>query len=120
MIFNHGVSVDPVERLMSRLADSADVYVAADVDEGLYLKGLSDDIIKNRCEPFLLRAVVKEPGFPDLKEGEVIEGWCVARRSGYWLVYRPEDDSFYCFWGCDCSDLGAHGVYGAPLYCWSA
>jgi hypothetical protein len=35
-------------------------------------------------------------------------------------VYQPESDCFYCFWGTDLAALGAHGVFGSPLYCWSA
>lgn len=112
--------MSPAEKLMSRLSDSTGVYIAQDTDAKFYLKSLSDDIIKNKCEPFLVRAVVMEPGFPDMTEGSLIEGWCVARKDGYWLVYHPGNDTFYCFWGRDANDLGAHGVYGAPLYCWSA
>lgn len=112
--------MNPVEKLMSRLSDSAGVYVAANTDEESYLQGLSDDIIKNRCKQFWLRAVVMAPGIPGLNEGELIEAWCVAHRGGYWLVYHPEFDVFCCFWGQDANNLGAHGVYGEPLYCWSA
>jgi hypothetical protein len=35
-------------------------------------------------------------------------------------VYQRAQDRFYCFWGESPSNLGAHGVSGSPLYCWSA
>ena len=108
------------EKMMSELSDSTGVYIAPGTDAKFYLQCLSDDIIKNQCEPFLAKAVVVAPGFPDLAEGSFVEGWCVARKDGYWLVYHPGNDVFYCFWGSDVDDLGAHGVCGAPLYCWSA
>ena len=60
------------------------------------------------------------PGFPGARVGSVISGQCVAHRAGYWLVYQSEHDCFYCFWGSDSSNLGAHGVFGQPLYCWPA
>ncbi|HAV72647.1 MAG TPA: hypothetical protein DCX91_12345 [Stenotrophomonas sp.] len=74
--------------MMSELSDSTGVYIAPGTDEKFYLQCLSDDIIKNQCEPFLARAVVAAPGFPDLAEGSFTEGWCVARKDGYWLVYH--------------------------------
>lgn len=39
---------------------------------------------------------------------------------GKWLVYEAKRDEFMCFWGTSTSDLNAPGVFGAPLYCWSA
>lgn len=60
------------------------------------------------------------PGFPRTAVGSSISGQCVAHNAGYWLVYQPEQDRFYCFWGTDRNNLGAHGVFGSPLYCWSA
>lgn len=98
------------EKMMSKLSDSTGVYIAPDADAELYLQSLSDDIIKNKCEPFLVKAVVRAPGFPDLAEGSLIEGWCVARNGGYWLVYHSRNDVFYCFWGHSVDGLGAHGV----------
>jgi hypothetical protein len=35
-------------------------------------------------------------------------------------VYQPSENRFLCFWGTSPESLGAHGVVGNPLYCWSA
>jgi hypothetical protein len=111
---------DPLEVLKSRLGDGADVYVGRGVVAGDYLAGLAEDIQANVCEPFELHAIVMAPGFPDFSDGEEIAGLCVASSQGRWLVYRPEDDLFYAFWGKNKEKLGARGVFGSPLYCWSA
>lgn len=108
------------KRLESALHDASGVYVGDGVDRVSYLSGLAEDILEHRCEPFQLSAIALPPGFPDVANGSRISGWCVAANAGYWLVYQPDQDRFYCFWGTDPKNLGAHGVYGSPLYCWSA
>lgn len=110
----------PIEKLLRSLGDTAGVYVPPSVDEAMYLSDLAQDIRNNLCEPFEVSAIVMPPGFHDVAEGSVISGTCVARRDGYWLVYSPERDTFYCFWGEDEKHLGARGIIGSPLYCWSA
>ena len=118
---NDEADVDAMlERLETGLLDTSDVYVNQGVDPLAYFTALSDDIRRHKCAPFEVSAVVMPPGFPDIPVGTAITGWCVARREGYWLAYRPEDDCFYCFWGTGRDHLGAHGVFGSPMYCWSA
>jgi len=110
----------PIEALEAQLERNSDVYLGSDTDPELYLAALRSDIQLHRCEPVTVTATVMEPGFPEHAVGTVLSGVCVAERAGYWLVYRPEEDRFYCFWGQDRANLGAHGVSGSPLYCWSA
>ena len=107
-------------KLEASLSDTSDVYVNSGVGAQSYCSGLADSIRRSVCEPFQVTATVMPPGFSDLSVGSSISGWCVAHHAGYWLVYRPENDCFYCFWGEDPRTLGAHGVFGSPLYCWSA
>ena len=115
------VSNSLLTKLEAALADTSGVYVNTGVDAQAYLSGLAADIRAHVCTPFPLTATVMPPGFPDVDVGTAISGQCVAHNSsGYWLVYRPEQDQFYCFWGTDRGNLGAHGVFGSPLYCWSA
>ena len=106
--------------LENALADTAGVYVSSSVDKERYFLDLAFDIRSHTCTPFPLSATVMAPGFPDAVEGSMISGQCVAYRAGYWLVYQPQQDRFLCFWGTDQNALGAHGVFGSPLYCWSA
>ena len=112
--------VSPVERLLESLSDTAGVYVPPGEDEATYFADLAQDIRDNMCEPFEVSAVVMPPGFPNVAVGSFISGECVARRDGYWLVYSPEIDTFFCLWGEDEEHLGARGIFGSPLYCWSA
>ena len=109
-----------LDKLEAALSDTSDVYVNAGVDEKTYFAELADDIRRHCSEPFEISAVVMPPGFPDAAVGNVVSGQCVAHNAGYWLVYQPEQDRFCCFWGTDSKHLGAHGVFGSPLYCWSA
>ena len=109
-----------LEKLELALDVANDVYVGAQQNDEEYLAALRSDIRTHICEPFQLSAVVMEPGFPDVPVGSVVTGQCVAFHEGDWLVYESEKDRFLCFWGSDKNNLGAHGVYGSPLYCWSA
>lgn len=111
---------DPLERLDAMFLETDGVYVNAGVDEAAYFEGLRASIKEHLCTPFHVSAVVTEPGFPDLAVGAGIAGWCVAHSAGYWLVYQPERDRFLCFWGAHVDALGAPGIFGSPLYCWSA
>lgn len=106
--------------LEARLGETTGVYVNAGVDAEAYYGGLRSSIRESLCDPFLVNAKVMPPGFEGHDEGAELAGYCLAHKAGYWLVYRPEDAAFYCFWGATASTLGAHGVTGSPLYCWSA
>jgi|SRR5262245_494353 len=107
-------------KLEAALRDTSDVYVAADVTPEKYFQALEADLRSRLCTPFMVTAEVMPPGFPDHHLGERLSGYCVAHTNGHWLVYAPDEDRFYCFWGADQHRLGAHGVFGSPLYCWSA
>ena len=113
---------DPLlTKLENALTDASGVFINTGVDPNAYLSGLAADIRSHTCLPFAITATVMPPGIPCMEVGSTISGQCVAHSSsGYWLVYRPEQDQFYCFWGTDQGNLGAHGVFGSPLYCWSA
>jgi len=108
--------------LNSALAEGhGDVYINAGVDEPQYIAGLEASLRARLCEPYAVSAEVMAPGFPFAKLGQTISGTCLAEHpKGYWLVYQEEEKRFYCFWGRMKNDLGAFGVYGSPLYCWSA
>ncbi len=112
--------MSPLTKLEAALAETSDVYVNAGVDPAVYFAQLAASIRQHTCTPFNVSAVVMEPGFPDAAVGTNLSGQCVAHADGYWLVYQPEQDRFCSFWGQDPSNLGAHGVFGSPLYCWSA
>lgn len=102
------------------MSDTSDVYVNRDMDAESYFEGLREDIRKHVCTPFEVVAQVMPPGFPDVGVGTTLSGICVAFARGYWLVYNADQDRFYCFWGTQKNSLGAHGVYGSPLACWSS
>jgi hypothetical protein len=114
------VTHSALNKLEQGLADTSGVYVNPGVDAQSYFSDLASDIREHECEPFALSATVMSPGFPDAEVGSVVSGLCVAHRAGYWLVYQPEEERFCCFWGADQGNLGARGVFGSPLYCWSA
>ena len=117
-----GVHVsDPLlARLESAFKDTSDVYVSPGMDAPEYFAALEADIRSHVCAPFLLSAMVMPPGFPDSQVGGFVSGQCVAHNVDHWLVYQPDQDTIYCFWGSDPANLGAHGVLGSPLSCWSA
>jgi hypothetical protein len=108
------------ERLEAALAETTDVYVSAGVEPEAYFERLRNDILKHQCVPYAVSAQVMAPGFPGLNIGETLRGFCLAKNRGYWLVYSPERDTFFCFWGSSEQNLGAHGVSGSPLHCWSS
>ena len=113
-------SVSAIEKLESSLLGWEGVRVDRGEDEEQYISNLRDDIRRHKCDPFSISAVVMPPGFSDMPVGTVVTAECVAYNDGYWLVYQPEQDTFYCFWGSDLKALGAHGIRGGALYCWSA
>ena len=117
---NRRDSAPLVDKLEAALADSSEVFMPKGVDSAAYVAGIADSVRKHRCAPFPLAAVATEPGFPDLPVGETISGTCVAHHQGRWLVYDDSRDRFLCFWGTDQRHLGAPGIFGTPLYCWSA
>ena len=108
--------------LNSALEDGCqDVYVNAGVDESQYLAALEASLREHLCEPYEVTAVIEAPGFPFAEAGQRISATCIAEHpQGYWLVYQEAERRFLCFWGKDKADLGAFGVFGSPLYCWSA
>lgn len=109
-----------LELLEKRMPDTSGIYVTKGADAEKYFESLRNSIREHVCEPFLVKAKVTPPGFPDANVGETITGWCLAQAAGYWLVYQPDLDRFCCFWGVDTEHLGAPGIFGSPLYCWSA
>jgi hypothetical protein len=111
---------DALTKLEEAIPRCDDVFVNRGVDEATYLASLAADIRAHLCEPFAVDAKVVEPGFPFANVGQTIQGFCIAQRSGYWLVYQPKESRFLCFRGESASSLGAAGVFGSPLYCWSA
>jgi hypothetical protein len=111
---------DPRAKLHAALAEESDVFTGHISDPAKYIANARERLIESECEPYFVSALVMPPAFPDHAEGETIGGYCVAKREGYWLVYSPEEDRFYCFWGTHERSLGAHGIYGSPLSCWLA
>lgn len=109
-----------LSKVEAALDEAADVHIGPGIDRSSHLRELAESIRRNMCEPFPVCAVVMPPGFPDRAVGDEVRGLCFAVKDGYWLVYQPEEDTFYCFWGQSADALGAHGVVGSPLYCWSA
>jgi hypothetical protein len=89
-------------------------------DSAAYLEGLRADIRAAACDPEWIEATVMPPAFPFAAVGERIAGFCVAHASGYWLVYEPQRQTYLCFWGSSTASLGARGIFGDPVYCWSS
>ena len=110
----------PLEKLEAAFSDTRGVYVNHGVDEKTYFADLVSDIRSHISVPFEINAQVTPPGFPDREIGSMVSGICVAHSAGYWLVYQPEQDTFYCFWGTNPAELQAPGIFGSALYCWSA
>jgi len=106
--------------LESNFSETDDVYIRSDWDEESYIRDNIESIRKAKCDPFKLTAKVAEPGFHDKEIGDEIEGYCIAHQSGHWLVYVPEENTFYCFWGVEPKHVAARGVAGNALYCWTA
>jgi hypothetical protein len=114
------VSSDPLARLDAQMSDVTDVYVGAGSNAESYIAGLERALREAVCTPFPVTAKVDEPGFPEANIGDQITGQCVAHSEGNWLIYQSEEDRFLCFWGADVDNLGAPGIFGSPLGCWSS
>jgi len=115
--------MDPKELdriLEENFSHTDDVFIGKGRHEREYIENAIESIRAAKCFPFISRAKVVESGFPEKVIGDTIEGYCVAHKEGYWLVYEPREKTFYCFWGTSKENLGAHGVYGNALYCWTA
>ena len=93
-----------------------EIYVPPNTDS----KAMEAHLRAHICDPFAVSAEVMSPGFPFSAPGTRLVGLCLAHCQGCWLAYQPVEDRFLCFWGEDVGNLGAHGIYGNPLYCWSA
>lgn len=111
---------EALAKLDDAIPESGDVYINRGVDAKSYLARLESDLRAHLCEPFEVSAHVMQPGFPFAEAGEALHAYCIAHHAGHWLAYQPHEDRFLCFWGEDVTNLGAHGVFGSPLYCWSA
>lgn len=109
---------DLQNRLESALADTSGIIVPKGRNEDEYFEGLRNSVRAAVTSPEWLTATVEEPGFRDRKIGDKVTGVLVAATEGYWLVYEPSEDQYYCFWGESRENLGAFGVCGNPLYCW--
>ncbi|WP_260924027.1 hypothetical protein [Novosphingobium sp. 9] len=109
-----------IDRLNACMADTSDVYIGAGWDAASYLRDIERGLRAALCEPFPIRAVAIEPGFPETAVGETLDAICVAHEGGYWLGYQPALDRFVCFWGEHPDRLDAAGIFGSPLGCWSA
>lgn len=109
-----------LDKLKERILDASGVYIPPGMDEANFISTIVDDIRSNMHEPYDISAKVVPPAFPGKKVGDLVRGQCVANRGGYWLVYDKADDVFYCFWGSDINNLTAPGIFGSPIYCWTA
>lgn len=105
-------------RLEAALSDTSGIIVPKGEDETKYFEKLRASIRAHATAPDRVSATVVEPGFRHRAIGSRISGYLLAKSAGYWLVYEPEEDEYYCFWGADSQSLGAYGVCGNPLYCW--
>jgi hypothetical protein len=97
-------------------AEGEACYVSPSIDR----REAMDDVLVHLCEPFDVTAQVMPPGFAFAEIGRSVSAVCIAHRDGNWLVYQPDERRFVCFWGTSREHLGAHGVVGNPLYCWTA
>ena len=113
-IFNRAAAVRALDEALA--GECADLYVPPNSD----VKSVEASIRAHLCEPMWLTATVEAPGFPFACVGEMLAGYCIAQAQGYWPIYQPNEQRFLCFWGTSSASLGAHGVVGNPLYCWSA
>lgn len=109
------------EKLEIAMKGDPPVIVPKGRDEQEYFEGLRASIRECATPAVQVTATVMEPGFESKELGTTITGYLLAKnlgQIGYWLVYQPDEDEYYCFWGSDESKLGAYGVAGNPIYCW--
>ena len=109
-----------IQRFEELIGNSQDVFVSKHENRDQYLQRLEKGLRDSLCEPFELSAQVSELGIDGFDIGDRITGTCVAKSNGYWLVYSHRHDSFVIFWGTQKEKLGAPGIEGSPLACWSA
>ncbi len=102
------------------LYDESGIIVPKGEEETVYFERLRSSIREHATSPEWISATVVEPGFSHRELGSKVSGHLLAKSEGYWLVFDPEEREYYCFWGNDSNNLGAHGVCGNPLYCWWA
>ncbi|MCL9983282.1 MAG: hypothetical protein NBV60_09010 [Erythrobacter sp.] len=107
-------------RFEEAIRQTDDVFVSRHLNREEYLVRLESSLRDSLCDPFELSAMVTEPGFEGLEEGSLVSGTCIAETNGYWLVYSQKRDTFLIFWGMQKGNLGAPGIEGSPLACWSA
>ena len=106
------------KNLETAMKDDPPIIVPQGLDAQEYFEELRASIRECATSAIQVTATVREPGFQGKELGSTITGYLMAKSSGYWLVYQPDEDDYYCFWGPDESKLGAHGVCGNPIYCW--
>lgn len=100
------------------LADTSGIIVPKGRVEAEYFEELRASVRKYAAAVEWVSAKVEEPGFSNKELGSTVAGHLLATTRGYWLIYEPNERTYYCFWGTDRSQLGAYGVCGNPLYCW--
>lgn len=105
-------------RLEADLADTSGIIVPKGEVEEKYFEKLRSSIREHAMGPDLVSAIVVKPGFKNRPLGSTVSGYLLAKVEGYWLVFEPDEQQYYCFWGTDPANLGAYGVCGNPLYCW--
>ncbi|WP_129588387.1 hypothetical protein [Solilutibacter silvestris] len=109
-----------LQKLDQDLGDGSEVYIHPSEDESQKLTDIRQHILDSACEPFEMTATVMAPGFPDLAIGNQIKAICLAHDRGYWLGWDEPGKRYVCFWGDNPGSLGAHGVFGSAMYCWTA
>lgn len=109
-----------LRRFEEEISSTDDVFVSKHQNTSAYLTDLETGLRASMCAPFKISARVTEAGFEGVDLGDTISGTCIAEANGYWLVYQPEWDSFVVFWGTQKDHLGAPGIEGSPLACWSS
>ena len=106
--------------LEANFTETGGMYIGKDQNEAEYISDSIESIRKAKCEAFQVEAKVYSLEFPQRVTGTK-KGYCLAHnKSGYWLVYHPEEKQFYCFWGATKENLGSRGVFGNALYCWTS
>lgn len=120
---NHTKNNPYWEILELAMLDTPPVIVPKGVEDEAYFDMLRASIREHAAPAELVSAKVKEPGFKHRPLESTVTGYLLAKNVasgavGYWLVYVPQENEYYCFWGPDKESLGAYGVCGNPIYCW--
>jgi hypothetical protein len=101
------------------LLPASDLYVHEGVDRERYLSFLEADLLQNLCEPFEVHAKVWLNGGEFDSTETKVRGYCVAHRSGTWLLYQPETHRFIGARGDTADKLYAHPCFASPLASWA-